>query len=401
MVAVNDVENLVRTLPLVSSADLHRNPGAYVSDEATNMNSYWTTTGETGRNPTSVRLSNASFGIEWKHMHFIWNSAGCPYDRTKDLKLTFRGYHFKPGEIIRFDPIYNEISVDPFQLTNETFQQFYGAIARRSISYIHGYPSLIKLFMERLADMGLPFHVKLIMLASEGASKELKDQMAAFFGGRVITWYGLTEKVVLAYDSNVTGRYVNFTSYGYPWVFNPDENGVGEIVGTTFVNKAMPLVNYLTGDYGRVVKENGRMYIEQVQGRTGKDYIYDDVGNKYPATGVNLPAKIQEKIVFNQVIQDFPGAIRVTFLPRSSYLGEQDEIARQIKLHILDLLPQFSVSVMAVKSEGEFLRSKRGKFIMLVQNVHNMNNLTGGGVNSSIYRSASLEGKEADYVVAA
>ena len=231
---------ILRRLPVVSSDKLAAEPERFVSDEATDYNAYWTTTGGSGRNPTSIRLSNASYGIEWKHMHAIW---GGGYLRRRDLKLTFRGYHLKEGELVRFDPIYNELSVDPFQLNDGTFKEFMRRIQRYKVNCLHGYPSLISLFMERLMSIGETFRVKLIFLGSEGASVELKRQLSEFFGAKVISWYGQTEKVVLAYDADASGRFVNFSSYGYPWILNPDENGVGEIVGTTFVNKAMPLLD--------------------------------------------------------------------------------------------------------------------------------------------------------------
>ena len=83
---------ILKSIPVVSSEELSANPGLFVSNEATDFNSYWTTTGGSGRNPTSIRLSNVSYGIEWKHMHAIW---GKGYLRRRNLKLTFRGYHLK------------------------------------------------------------------------------------------------------------------------------------------------------------------------------------------------------------------------------------------------------------------------------------------------------------------
>jgi len=364
-----DAAEIMSGMPVVSSDELAAEPERFVSDEATDYNSYWTTTGGTGRNPTSIRLSNASYGIEWKHMQAIW---GSEYLRRRDLKLTFRGYHLKEGESVRFDPIYNELSVDPFQLNDGNFKEFVRKIRCYKVSCLHGYPSLISMFMERLKSIGEPFRVKLIFLGSEGASVELKRQLSEFFNAKVISWYGQTEKVVLAYDADATGRFVNFSSYGYPWILNPDENGVGEIVGTTFVNKAMPLVNYKTGGYGRVEqveREDGSkvLVIDKLQGRWGKDFVYRTKTNKIPTSAINLHDGIQQKILFYQIEQNEYGKIDVRVLPKSGFVPEL--ICKELAGELEARLKGFEINCAAVKSDKDFVRSTRGKMIMLVQNI--------------------------------
>ncbi len=375
-IRVEDAETVIKTLPLVSSEELATTPTLFTSDEANGCNSYWTTTGGSGRNPTSICLLNSSYGVEWKHMHRIWNSRGESYLRRRDLKLTFRGYHLREGELIRFDPIYNELSVDPFQLNDANFGKFLGLVRLHRVSCLHGYPSLISLFMERLKARRERFFVKLIFLGSEGASMELKREMAEFFGAKVITWYGQTEKVVLAYDADATGQFVNFSSYGHPWVLNPNESGVGEIIGTTFVNRAMPLVNYRTGDYGRIqmqsrIGEDGSeawvLVIDRLQGRWGKDFVYRSKGDKIPTSAVNLHDSIQQKIVFYQIEQDEYGKIKVKVLPKRKFSG--DAVCHEFADALSERLKGFEIHCMVVKSDREFIRSDRGKMIMLVQNL--------------------------------
>ena len=402
-----DAEKILADLPCVTSAELAADPRRFVSDEATDVNSYETTTGGSGRNPTTIRLSNASYGVEWKHMLDIWKRGG--YSRQKDVKITFRGYHLKPGELVRRDPIYNELSVDPFQLNDDNFPDLLRQIKDKGVTCLHGYPSLIKMFKERLARFSQPQHqpstststlfpVREIMLGSEGASDALKKELAEFFGARIISWYGLTEKVVLAYDEFAQGRFVNFTSYGYPRIVDAGSDGVGEIVGTTFVNKAMPLVNYRTGDYGRIVRENGQLIIEALQGRWGKDFVYRTVAEKIPTSAINLHGPVQTKIVFYQIVQNEYGRVLVRVLPKQDFVP--DEIRREMLQELSERLKGFEIDCQVVASDADFERSIRGKLIMLVQNL-NLKDLAGGGVNSRIYRFASLMKKEADYVTAA
>ena len=387
-IQVEDAEALIRTLPLVSSEELAEAPARFMSDEANGCNSYWTTTGGSGRNPTSICLCNSSYGVEWRHMHRIWNSwkaGGDPrvlvfgdktqdsttYERRRDVKLTFRGYHLKDGELTRFDPIYNEVSVDPFQLNEGNFDNFMKQVGGYNIGCIHGYPSLIWMFKERLAARGFRFPVKLIFLGSEACSVGRKRALAEFFDAKVVSWYGQTEKVVLAYDADASGRFVNFSSYGYPWILNPDDNGVGETVGTTFVNRAMPLVNYRTGDYGRISRVvafgQEALVIDNVQGRWGKDFVYKTKQEKIPTSAINLHGAVQEKINFFQIVQSEYGKIEVKVLVKKKY--DERLVIDEMERELVARLKGFKICCFAVRSELEFVRSCRGKMVMLVQSL--------------------------------
>lgn len=367
-IAAVDAEKIVADLPCVTSAELAAEPERFVSDEANDLNSYVTTTGGSGRNPTSIRLSNVSYGAEWAHMLTIWGRGG--YSRQRDVKVTFRGYHLKPGELVRRDPIYNELSVDPFQLNDANFSELLKQISGKGVTCLHGYPSLVKMFMERLKGTGRTFPVREIMLGSEGASVDEVRAISSFFGAKVITWYGLTEKVILAYDEAASGRFVNFSSYGYPRVVDADENGVGELVGTTFVNTAMPLVNYRTGDYGvvqRLEVEGGGecLVIEKLQGRTGKDFVYKSPDCKFTMTAVNLHGSVQEKIVFYQIVQKEYGKVLVKVLPKKGQ--DAARIREEMLVELAERLKGFEIDCRVVSSDAEFERSKRGKMMMLVQ----------------------------------
>lgn len=355
--------SVVKSLPIVSSEELRADAHSFVSDQANKFNSYWTTTGETGRNPTNVCLSNQSYGIEWAHMMRIWKLGG--YNRVNDVKLTFRGYSF--DGLIQANPIYNEISVNPTLFATCDIHVFLNAIRKYKISCIHGYPTLIAVFKDKLKAAGVSFYVREIMLGSEGASVALKTELKNFFKAQVVSWYGLTEKVALAYDEHGTNEFKVFTSYGYPRIIDPDENGVGEIVGTTFVNFAMPLVNYRTGDYGRMEERADGIYIVDLRGRSGKDFVWRDKNTKFSVTAITMPKDVQRKIVFYQVIQTELGVVDLLFLPRAEFRGASSSIFHVIKSEAAKWLPGFNVRVTEAKSDADFKRSKRGKFKMLVQ----------------------------------
>ena len=144
-------------------------------------------------------------------------------------------------------------------------------------------------------------------------------------------------------------------------------DGVGEIVGTTFVNPAMPLVNYRTGDYGRIVQEDGKLIIEKLQGRWGKDFVYKSQEEKIPTSAINLHGSVQTKIVFYQIVQNEYGKVLVKVLPKCGF--DAEEIRREMLQELAERLKGFEIDCQVVTSDADFERSIRGKLIMLVQNL--------------------------------
>jgi phenylacetate-CoA ligase len=188
---IDESKKVLEELPLVSSYDVATNFEYFISDEYNKFNSYKTTTGGSGRNPTTVLLSNESYGIEWAHVHFIWNKVG--YNRKK-LKLTLRGKVLRNNKLCEYNPIYNELVVDTFKVNKDNFSKLLKEIKKYNIQYIHGYPSLIKEWIEYFKMYNLNLNLKGILLASEKADIKTKKYIADFFHCKVLSFYGQTEK---------------------------------------------------------------------------------------------------------------------------------------------------------------------------------------------------------------
>ncbi len=365
-VSLDNVFDVYDNLPVISTDDVSSNIENFISDEASVTNSYYTTTGGTGRNPSKILLSNESFGKEWAHMHAIWSLIG--YKRKQHCKLTLRGKHLDSEKLTQYNPIYNEVVVDTFRLSNENFSQFLNEIERWQISYIHGYPSLLFEFKNYLERAGVSFPVKGIMLGSEGASVKDKQDLEEFFGCKVIHWYGQTEKVILAPDIDGNGMFKCFTSYGYPDILYPVE-GFGEIIGTTFVNRAMPLIKYRTGDFGKLERDGDFIFIKDLKGRWGKDFLYYSNDKKIPTSSVNLHSDIQKEILFYQIYQSDFAEIHIKILPRKTTVLSDEKIKNTVAKEIQDKLSGFIVTAEVTNNENDILRSKRGKMMMLVQDI--------------------------------
>ncbi|MEZ8310888.1 hypothetical protein OAA_10250 [Vibrio cyclitrophicus 1F175] len=357
---VDEAKDVLSEVPMVSSSDLSNNLNYYTSNIG-KFKSYLTTTGGTGRNPTSILLSNESFGIEWVHIHHIWDIA--KYCRKKDLKLTLRGKSLSGDALMKFNPIYNELVIDTFKVTVETFPRLSRMLKKYDISCIHGYPSLLKEFIRYFKMFDYRPNVKAVYLGSEGASILDKVEISNFFNAKVIHWYGQTEKVTLAVDANSSGKFKVYTSYGYPRIVD------GEIVSTSFINKALPLINYRTGDAACLVEDDDCIYLSNLKGRWGKDFIYLDSDKKIPTSSINLHSKLQGEIIFYQIIQTQFGKIKINILPKHESRKNNNELVHAFYAEIKNKLSEFEIRVEIV-SEEQIKKSVRGKMMMLVQELN-------------------------------
>ena len=361
---LENVKEVLESLPLVSSYDLSTNLDYFISKEFKGANSYLTTTGGTGRNPTSILLSNKSFGIEWAHMHYIWSFA--EYKKSKDLKLTLRGKSLKGNRLVEFNPIYNELVVDTFKVKDSNFKEFLKEIKKYDIKYIHGYPSLLKEFMVYFEKYNYKPNIKGVFLGSEGATIEDKKLITSFFNCKVIHWYGQSEKVTLAVDIDANDMFRVYTSYGYPRVVDD------ELVATSFVNRALPLINYKVGDGAEIIEDDKYIYIKNIQSRRGKDFVYLNKDKKISTTAINLHSQIQNEILYYQIHQKEFAKINIKVLQKQTSKMNSNELVKIFGDEIRANLKDFEIDVRLVNEE-EIQKSHRGKMILLVQEI-NLNN---------------------------
>jgi phenylacetate-CoA ligase len=353
----NSIETL-NLLPIITSYDIATNLDYYVSDEFNKFNSYYTTTGGTGRNPTTLLLSNELFGIEWAHVHHIWSFA--EHDRKKHIKLTLRGKSLKGEKLVEYNPIYNELVVDTFKVKLSNFSVLLNELKKYDIKYIHGYPSLVKEYMIYFENFNYKPKLNGILLASEGVSVEDKQLMKDFFNCKVISFYGQSERALLAVDIEANDLHRVYTSYGYPRVVD------GELMITSFVNRALPLINYKIGDGAEIVEDRENIYLKNLKGRWGKDFVYLDENKKIPTASINLHSKIQDEIVFYQIHQKEFAKIEIKVLQKATSKMDSKELIETFRSEMKGNLKDFDIDVRLV-SENEIIKSHRGKMMLLIQ----------------------------------
>src|SRR5690606_34530254 len=134
--------------------------------------------------------------------------------------------------------------------------------------------------------------------------REQKNLIQNILNIRMLTWYGHSEKLILAHEGVTCEHYHCNPFYGYAEII--DENGrpathpgdFGELVGTGFINSRTPFIRYRTGDYAEFVGNTcpncGHIGLtfKNIKGRWNGDKILLSNNTFITTTALNLHDKI-------------------------------------------------------------------------------------------------------------
>lgn len=338
----------IQKIPLMTKSVLKENFNDLISRNFSKFNSHVDHTGGTTGTPVSILVENKARAREWAFMHNQWFRMGY---KVTDKKLVLRGHRSFGGKIL-YNRWYNEYIVSPYDSIN--FEMIIETIKRKKITVIHGYPSRIQELAVYLNNKNQTLEeIKLVLCGSEALLPWQKEAMKKGFPrARIYSWYGHTEKLVLGGNCEVNSEdYHLFYQYGLTEVLKDDGKvdfeGKGEIVGTGFINYAMPLIRYRTGDVGHIRKvrcECGRNYdlLKITEGRL-HEHVVDKFGNKLTLTAVVFGAHVSElaKVDCFQLYQNKPGEVILKYV--SSIKTDEELLAKELQEacnNVLRIIPK-------------------------------------------------------------
>lgn len=330
----------LKAFPLLDKDTVQAHQQDYLPRDFAKIPHYETTTGGTSGNQLKIYLDDSAQSVEMGFMHRQWWRV----DYTpRQRKATFRGVSFpnlKPGIFWQHNPIYNELQFSPFHMSEANLGDYVEQIIRFAPSYFHGYPSALDVLAEYVLRLGLADKmppIKAAFLGSEGASPGQRERIERAFRTRVYSWYGHSERVVLAGECEKNSTYHHFPDYGVLEIIDAHGNACdregerGEIVGTGLFNRCMPLIRYRTEDYATRLEsqcECGRCWdrFKDVEGRWKQDMLVGKSGAHISMAALNMHGPLFERVIRYQYFQDTPGVciLKVMVAPEFT---EQDRMA--------------------------------------------------------------------------
>lgn len=285
------------------------------------------TAGSTG-SPLSFYIQPDSYGHEKSHMAHIWSKLGY---RQTDAVLSFNG-RSKFETPVQYDALRHAFFVDiykPFEVLASHVEQLFRS--RRMPRFLHGYPSALYEFLTQIEQdrpelaKRLQEHTDGVFFGSEFPNPYWRKKIEAITDARSVSWYGHTERCILAYEREIPFHFAPMHTYGYA---ESVETEFGEqLIGTSYYNFYSPFIRYNTEDGIKAIeKQDGLLHsFEIVDGRVG-EFVTDRKGKRIPLTGL-IYGRHHE--LFNhcrsiQVSQAEPGKATIHYCVSSKIPPETD-----------------------------------------------------------------------------
>jgi len=284
--------NDLQLLPYLTKEDVRNNFNDLMAKNLPkSMFQYVSTSGSTGI-PLQFYEEKGVTGA--REIAFHWRMRGWIGYSFTDKCAVLRGNVVKKSERNKrawweYNSVDKLVILSLYDMTEENLFKYVKKLNEFQPKFIQAYPSGITILARfmREHDIDLIYPIKAILCGSENLYSSQREMLEETFKCRVFSWYGHTEKAVLAGECEKSTYYHIFPEYGVTELIRSDgspvnhEGGVGEIVGTGFNNYAIPFIRYKTGDlavYAQRKCSCGRNYqlIEKVEGRLQEFIVAKD-----------------------------------------------------------------------------------------------------------------------------
>lgn len=283
---------------------------------------YITTGGSTGVPVGFYLQKGISRPKEQAFLEALWRRAG--YFKGARVAL-IRGHVTSEetrGRIARYDATRDWLMLSSYHLTTERLPEYLDALERFKPDLLHAYPSAalqLAEFLER-AEQTWRVPIRGLLAGSERLTIPQKRLLERVFKCRVYRWYGHSERVVLAGEGCNSELYYFWPTYGLVEFGHPNEEGLCEVIGTSFHNLAMPLIRYRTGDYVRLAdpRTDGELEfpwpaVSAVDGRE-QEFLVSQTGRRISLTALNMHDSIFDDLYAVQFFQSEPGKAELRYV---------------------------------------------------------------------------------------
>lgn len=333
----------LREFPLLVKDDLQSRFEKFLPRDIDRISHYEISTGGTSGNQLRFFVDDVSQAVETAFVHRLWSRVGYTPSRRK---ATFRGVSFsglRPGVFWQGNPVYRELQFSPFHLSEANLPAYIERLRRYRPEYLHGYPSAIDLvagYILRNNLEGSLSGIRAAFLVSEGFTEQQRERIEAAFRTRVFSFYGHSERLVMGGECEENDSYHHFPDYGVLEIIDAEgrraekEGERGEIVGTTLLNRSMPLIRYRTGDLATRLEARcacGRCHdrFGEVEGRWKHDMIVGKSGAHISVAALNMHGPMFDRVVRYQYFQEKPGELLIRILPAPGFSDKNAQAIRE------------------------------------------------------------------------
>jgi len=272
----------------------------------------------------SFESHNAELYDKWS----IWIRRHSPKDESD---LIVKDYELK------------RIYMSPFHLNDENIFDYVDIINQTKSTTIVTYPSTaywLSCLLEK-HNLKLPF-IKSIHGASEQCLDVWGSKICDVFGFNLKMHYGQVEKVSFLYQSNQSNFYHESLTYSYT-EYDHDKS----IIGTSFMNKVMPMIRYKTNDIVTLldnkIELSSPITVEKINGRVD-DMIISENGTRIPSVNFYTVMSKCEEVKMFQLHQKIDKTLTLKVVVSDKFnKNVMDKIKVEIRKRVGDLSLHFEI----------------------------------------------------------
>ena len=332
----------------------------------------YVTTGGTSGKPLGFYINKNRKGFEWFWMTNNWNKVGFT---LKDYRAVLRNHKLKERKF-QIDPLVREYRYNNFSLNDSYIDYVIKHSLENNIKFLHAYPSAAYMLASRIKKMKSKHSFNTFLCGSETVFPFQKELIQKELEIRMYTFYGHTEKLILAGEESVCENYHSNPFYGFTEIIDGSGSPIktaglsGELVGTGFINTKMPFIRYKTGDFAEYVGEicpncgHIGLTFKNVKGRWIGDKIYKSDGAVITTTALNLHNDAYHYIKNIQYKQEQKGELEVRIVPENNYNSLIKE--KLLNELILKVGNNLKINIVEVESV-EY--TQNNKFQLLIQKI--------------------------------
>lgn len=217
------------------------------------VTNYLYTSGTTGSGlkfPVTQEFMENQWAVFWKfrNIHGISMNTWCAYIIGQTL---FETNTTKESTFIK-SYFTKQLLFSQYHLDDKRAKVYLNAILKNKIKWLHSYPSVLNNFAnlikkENLYELVNEINFDIITVSSEKLFEFQKQNIESTFGCEIRELYGLTEGVVNIFECECGVLHID-ESYSYVELIKKEHSKEYDIIGTSYHNKAFPLIRYKTGD---------------------------------------------------------------------------------------------------------------------------------------------------------
>jgi len=246
--------------------------------------------------------------------------------KREGRRAVLRGQYVPSRSKGRFwydEPISRSRVFSSADLSTETVGMYARALREFAPSVLHAYPSTALMLVRLMQAAGERSPgMDLVLLGSEGFSSDERKEIEDFFRCPSFSWYGHTEKCVLASDAG-DGLLAPNWFYGLVELVDAEglpvvEPGIpGRIVGSGFLNEGTVLLRYATDDWAAwaVAPKAGGLTAARLTSITphrGRDALVASDGSEVSLTYLHgAHEAVLTRVLEMQFVQVAPGEVRL------------------------------------------------------------------------------------------